>query len=318
MNMNLAENKKFFGKILLLGEYSIIEGGEALTVPFESVSGYFDFPSENMPVDSSSVESNNSLKEFYFYLEAQQKEQKFKYSLDLDKLKTDLEQGMFFNSNIPQGYGAGSSGALVAAVFFKYARGFNLNDSLKENSLQTIREQLAHMESSFHGSSSGLDPLSSLLSKPLWVKTGKKIIYPELPLFSKSFHYTVFLVDTGKPGNTKPLVDWYKQQVSTGHFNAELLMALNNQVLQALLKKDKFFFECFLAQLSLFQLENMRPMIPDSIKPLWQQGIYSGEWMLKLCGSGGGGYALGFATDFNATVTEFSRSGLEVIPVFRE
>ncbi len=318
MNMNIADRKRFFGKILLLGEYSIIEGGEALTVPFERVSGYFDFPSENIPLEFSSIESNHSLKEFYSYLETQQKEQKFKYSLDLDKLKTDLEQGMFFNSNIPQGYGAGSSGALVAAVFFKYARGFNWNDSLKEKSLQTIREQLALMESSFHGSSSGLDPLSSLLSKPLWVKTGKKIIFPELPLFSESFHYTVFLVDTGNPGNTKPLVDWYKQEVSTGQFNAELLMALNNQVLQALLKKDNFFFETFLAQLSLFQLENMRPMIPDSIKPLWQQGIYSGEWMLKLCGSGGGGYALGIATDFNATMAEFSRSGLEIIPVFQE
>ncbi|MFN2395092.1 MAG: mevalonate kinase [Bacteroidales bacterium] len=314
--MNLADKKKFFGKILLLGEYSIIEGGEALTVPFERVSGYFDFPPDNMPVESASIESNNSLKEFFSYLEAQQKISKFIYPLDFDRLENDLNRGMFFNSNIPQGYGAGSSGALVAALFYYYAQGFSSKEDLNKSTLQSTREQLALMESVFHGSSSGIDPLTSLLTEPLWVRTGKKISFPELPLFSESFHYTVFLVDTGSSGNTKPLVDWYKRQVSTGQFNAELLMALNNQVLQALLKKDNFFFETFLAQLSLFQLENMRPMIPDSIKPLWQQGIYSGEWMLKLCGSGGGGYALGIATDFNATMAEFSKSGMEIIPVF--
>ena len=39
----------------------------------------------------------------------------------LDELKRDIDKGMYFDSSIPQGYGVGSSGALVAAVYDKYA-----------------------------------------------------------------------------------------------------------------------------------------------------------------------------------------------------
>lgn len=314
MTMKPDEPKRFFGKIMLLGEYSIIDGGEALAVPFERASGHLAFPSVNNQDKSLLKESNRNLKKFFSYLATRQKKQKLTHCLDLDKLENDLENGMFFSSNIPQGYGAGSSGALVAAVFHHYTRPLDWS-SLSENDLQAIKAQLGIMESAFHGNSSGLDPLCSLLSKPLWVKTGQKISFPGLPFSSESFQYTVFLVDTGSAGHTRPLVDWYKQKVSSGQFNAELLMALNNQVIQALLKKDNLFFDSFMAQLSLFQLENMQPMIPEKIKSLWRQGVYSGEWMLKLCGSGGGGYTLGFTTDLDATIAQFSKSGLDILPV---
>jgi mevalonate kinase len=36
---------------------------------------------------------------------------------DLAELKNDVETGMYFDSSIPQGYGVGSSGALVAAIY---------------------------------------------------------------------------------------------------------------------------------------------------------------------------------------------------------
>jgi mevalonate kinase len=35
----------------------------------------------------------------------------------LAELKNDVETGMYFDSSIPQGYGVGSSGALVAAIY---------------------------------------------------------------------------------------------------------------------------------------------------------------------------------------------------------
>ena len=40
---------------------------------------------------------------------------------DFEKLKNDVQEGMYFDSSIPQGYGVGSSGALVAAIYDKYA-----------------------------------------------------------------------------------------------------------------------------------------------------------------------------------------------------
>jgi hypothetical protein len=41
--------------------------------------------------------------------------------LDFDKIETDLNNGLYFNSSIPQGFGVGSSGALVAALYNQYA-----------------------------------------------------------------------------------------------------------------------------------------------------------------------------------------------------
>ena len=40
---------------------------------------------------------------------------------DLDAFSNDIEGGMYFDSSIPQGYGVGSSGALVASIYDRYA-----------------------------------------------------------------------------------------------------------------------------------------------------------------------------------------------------
>ena len=42
-------------------------------------------------------------------------------SFNLSDLKIDIDRGMYFDSSIPQGYGVGSSGALVASIYDKYA-----------------------------------------------------------------------------------------------------------------------------------------------------------------------------------------------------
>jgi mevalonate kinase len=315
MSMSNADKKRFFGKVLLLGEYSIIQGGEALTLPFEKFSGQFEFPGKNGSSYPLDKKSNRILRDFLSHLRVPELRSKFYYPLDLEEFEKDLEKGMYFSSNIPQGYGVGSSGALVAALFYHYAQGSRLFLTPDEITFRNLREQLALMESWFHGSSSGLDPLTSLLGGPIRVHSEKKISFPDFPLFTDSFHYTPFLIDTGKPGNTRPLVDWYNRQVSSGQFNADLLKALSNQVLKAMYKKDRFFFESFLAQLSLFQLENMRPMIPDIIRSLWQQGIYSGEWLLKLCGSGGGGFVLGFTDHYEQVKKKIEDAGFKTTPI---
>ena len=42
--------------------------------------------------------------------------------LECRELTKDIEAGMYFDSSIPQGYGVGSSGALVAAIYDKYTK----------------------------------------------------------------------------------------------------------------------------------------------------------------------------------------------------
>lgn len=52
---------------------------------------------------------------------------------------------------------------------------------------------------------------------------------------------------------------------------------------------------------SLLQMRYFKDMIPTSIVPVWNQGIDTGIFYLKLLGAGGGGYFLGFTHDKAAT-----------------
>ena len=54
-------------------------------------------------------------------------------------------------------------------------------------------------------------------------------------------------------------------------------------------------------------------MIPKQFHSLWKAGIESNAYYLKLCGSGGGGYILGFTEDFQAAQKALIDYKLEVV-----
>ena len=54
-------------------------------------------------------------------------------------------------------------------------------------------------------------------------------------------------------------------------------------------------------------------MIPEEFHKLWKKGIDSNAYYLKLCGSGGGGYMLGFTEDINKARTALKDHNLEVV-----
>ena len=54
-------------------------------------------------------------------------------------------------------------------------------------------------------------------------------------------------------------------------------------------------------------------MIPVNFHNIWAKGIESDEYFLKLCGSGGGGYILGFAKDFKKAQKSLNDFDLEVV-----
>lgn len=56
-------------------------------------------------------------------------------------------------------------------------------------------------------------------------------------------------------------------------------------------------------------------MIPSKLLNAWEKGIQTNDYYLKLCGSGGGGYVLGFAEDFEKAKEALSDFQLE--PVYR-
>lgn len=314
MNTNFVNGETFYGKLLLFGEYSVLSGGSALTVPLRRFSGRFVFHEPKGDKALQATASNRSLNDYMNYLHDLSLQKKLPFEINTQALRADIENGMYFQSDIPQGYGAGSSGALVAAVYSRYMNPGNKPEITREN-IPLIRRQLAIMESWFHGSSSGLDPLTCLLARPLLVKSGENITTPfddKLPL---SDRISLFLLDTRITGKTEPLVDWFKSQAEALLLNEELLRDLSNETIKTFLSSSLSGFSNYLSQLSLFQLENMRPMIPDGIRKLWEKGLNSQTYTLKLCGSGGGGFVLGFTSDMDASGAIFHKNGFEVISV---
>ena len=65
--------------------------------------------------------------------------------------------------------------------------------------------------------------------------------------------------------------------------------------------------------LSGIVFENFKPMIPSKFHKIWKSGIETGSYFLKLCGSGGGGYILGFAKDFEKAKKELAGHKIEVV-----
>ena len=60
-------------------------------------------------------------------------------------------------------------------------------------------------------------------------------------------------------------------------------------------------------------MNNFKPMIPEKFHGIWQHGIESNDYYLKLCGSGGGGYILGFTQDFEKAKKSLKGHRLEVV-----
>ena len=69
-------------------------------------------------------------------------------------------------------------------------------------------------------------------------------------------------------------------------------------------------------KLSKIVFENFKPMIPNEFHQLWKKGIDSGSYFLKLCGSGGGGYILGFTPDIELAKNNLKDYNLEVVYQF--
>ena len=54
-------------------------------------------------------------------------------------------------------------------------------------------------------------------------------------------------------------------------------------------------------------------MIPRQFHELWKKGLETNEYYLKLCGSGGGGYILGFTEDMDRAKLALKDYKLEVV-----
>jgi len=300
-----SDNEKYFpAKILLFGEYGIVSGWSGMAIPFPRFSGRLE------TVDSSQVspQLEQSIQSVSLFANQLRKQKDNFDFLDLEKLSGDVKNGLWFNSNIRNGYGLGSSGALVAAIYSQYR-------TLFTEDIVTIRDHLARMESFFHGASSGIDPSVSFFQKPIVIVESGMVVLNDFSM--ANIRLSVFLVDTGVSAKTIQLVDWFKSkmvQQEFRHRTEEDFLKINQSFVEKLGNGEPLGMDD-LWVISHYQLEYLSPMVPDSFRPHFFAGLKSRAFVFKLCGSGGGGYMLCFASNRSTAIDYFSKSKLDYIEV---
>lgn len=283
----------FPAKVLLFGEHTILSGSKALALPYWKFQGRWNFEKKDTPDWKLSREG---IKDFL-----QHGSENF---IELHRLKEDVEKGLWFDSNIPHGYGVGSSGALIAAIYKAYGK--------PGADLAHDKNSLARLEDYFHGSSSGLDPLVSFLQKPFLIHS-----FDEMQVLDQKIDLNgFFLVNTGKPRQAGPLISIFKEKLKDPQFKQGCMDVLSKDVnlaIEATLKDDRESLRHHLWHISKFQWEFFPEMIPTNVRGPWSQGLETGEYVLKLCGAGGGGFILGYTGQHSPTHLRDKFPGLEII-----
>lgn len=304
----------FYSKILLFGEYGIIRDSKGLSIPYNFYNGALKVSDLS---DAISLKSNEGLHRFAAYLEQLQSEQPNLVSFDIERLKSDIANGMYFDSSIPQGYGVGSSGALVAAIYDQYANDkITVLENLTREKLLILKTVFGQMESFFHGKSSGLDPLNSYLSIPILINSQDNIEATGIPTQSADGKGAVFLLDSGIIGETAPMVTIFMENLKDKGFRTMLknqFTKYTDACVENFLGGDLKSLLSNTKKLSKVVLNNFKPMIPEQFHGIWQQGIDTNDYYLKLCGSGGGGYILGFTEDLEKARIALKDYKLEVV-----
>lgn len=267
----------------------MIFGSEALLIPYYSAFGEWSSVI-NRPSERG-FESNASIRKFYDYL---RDHEDFRI-IDLRRFDMELNAGLFFDSTIPLGYGVGSSGALVAAIYDRYKL-------IEINDIPKLKDFLAKMESFFHGSSSGMDPLQCYLGKPFILSQQTSFTILDDDFMSEDIH--IFLIDTKIKSPTAPLVEKFKESRKDSSyldkFDNEYVPIVSKCIKSLTDKKDDEFYE-HLSQLSKLQIELLSHTIPEETRKFFLTDIKKDSFQVKLCGAGGGGFLLGFSNNIQKT-----------------
>jgi mevalonate kinase len=311
MEGKIFSNRRFSGKLLLFGEHSVIDGSKALIVPWPDVSGILVI--NPGPLTGEDLASNCVLLQFATWLK--ENEDPALPKLDMARMFVDIEQGLCLQSSIPKGYGMGSSGALCAAIYDEYGKNkIKISEHPDSENLQGIKKALGAMESWFHGTSSGIDPLCIYFNMPMVIEGKEKITtWHAENIRKKGLH--AFLLDTGLTGNTGKLVKDFRKKLHGQSLNESFTaqyIPLVNEIVDEFQKGRPEYDS--LVQLSLFQWRIFHDMIPERFWRVWEFGFDWEYYACKLLGSGGGGYILGFTEDFDYT-RECLRERFDLDPI---
>ena len=189
-------------------------------------------------------------------------------------------------------------------------------ENLTREKLLQLKSIFSQMESFFHGKSSGLDPLNSYLSIPILINSKDNIEATGIPSQSTNGKGAVFLLDSGIVGETAPMVTIFMENLKDQGFRTMLktqFIKHTDACVENFLGGDMKSLFANTKKLSKVVLSNFKPMIPEAFHGIWQRGLDTNDYYLKLCGSGGGGYILGFTEDLEKAKKSLKDYKLEVV-----
>ena len=275
-------------KVMLAGEYAVVIGGGALTLPFRRfvarIRSVKDIPPGREKEAGHSLEHLGYLFEYIRHIPADG----FHAPPDLDLLSRNPE-AFWLDMDIPVGFGLGSSGAVSAAVYDQFFPG---SDKL---ALPQQKEDLALIESYFHGKSSGVDALTCHAASALRFYPSGSVQTVRFDPSEIPGGYRFFLLNSGERSDTGPLVKHFLDRMKDSEFRRSMeeeYLPLNEKLIETLTGEREADPSMLMNMISSFQLEYFQRMIPEKMIDRWIEGQVSNEYYLKLNGSGGG-YFLG-------------------------
>ncbi len=254
-----------------------------LVMPYSKYSGSLCQPNDEDELTRMQLRSNAYIKKLAINL-SQNSNVTSKY--DVYQLLEDSLLGLYFDSNIPENYGLGNSGALLAALYEKYfAPGYRQDINL--SNIKNIRTEFAFLEEFFHSASSGIDPLVSYINTPILLNAPVNNLDFLIPISIK-----LFLIDTETERQTKNFRLIFDNKCFENSKQIQKLIDLNNVCITLFLEDADDIFSSMLEFASLeMQFLNEMFSIPDKIASFQKDN--SDKFIMKLCGSGGGGFLLG-------------------------
>ena len=289
------DSTSFNSKILLFGEYGIMHDSDALSIPYKRFNGFL---TKSNTLTEDQKKSNRNIESLYEYMI---QEEYLGDIINSNKLKEEIDSGLYFESNIPIGSGLGSSGALVSSIISRYSK-----VDLKSFSNAELKKIMSLIESKFHGNSSGFDPAVSYFNKPM-LYSNQKI----KPIDTIAFEdFKVYIIDSRIESSTKKMIKTFEDKMIDSEFRLffnNKFITNTNQCIDHLINTPELFRNS-IKELSNDTYNNFHEMIPNNIKNKWKEGIRNDSYYMKLCGSGGGGFFLAYDFDnqINSSFSEFN------------
>ena len=124
----------------------------------------------------------------------------------------------------------------------------------------------------------------------------KELTLASVPTY-KAGKGAMFLLNTHLSRSTEPLVNLFLEKCKKTTFEEKIrseLAVYSDACIEAFLSEDKEILTENFRKISDFQYRYFQEMIPNNTRQIWSNGLASGDYLLKLCGAGGGGFMLGF------------------------